>query len=583
MRYSDSFFESGLIETIRAQTDLVAAVSEYLSLKKAGQNFVGLCPFHTEKSPSFSVNPAKQFFHCFGCSVGGDVFHFVSKIEQLSFPETVRKLAQKAGVSIPPLRQSSEDDRPADCEAEAIYHINEQAAERFHKNLMERPEAQSARKYLEERGILRETIKKALIGFAMPGRGEMMTQIKTATTLLEKAALIKKGEHGYYDYFRNRIMFPIRTLQEKIVGFGGRALDETMPPKYLNSPETPVFTKGKHLFGLHLARGKKSLIVVEGYFDAISLHQAGFTNVVATLGTAMTADHLRLIRRFSEKVTLLFDPDRAGVSAAIRVAPLFIEHEMTAEVVSLPKGQDPDLFIRKQGSDAFSAKLETGETLLSFVIHQTALSAGDSIAEKSKAIAGIFSLMRKIPHQMERGYYFKTISDAFGMDEKDLRVDFAKEKLSPVGDRPPSAMTAKHSLPEDEQTLLALLIQNQLDCQILSPIYPDDFTTPQLKTILNYFWDDERKSWFLPESLDSLVAESDQSLFSALAVIEISNENRATLISDCIKSLHKKRLKREITKTQTQLKSAERIGDRVLSESLRHTFFDFKKELSQIS
>ncbi len=579
MSYSDSFFESSLIETIRTQTDLVALVSEYLSLKKAGQNFVGLCPFHTEKSPSFAVNPVKQFFHCFGCSVGGDAFHFVSKIEQISFPETVRRLAHKAGVPIPTPTEAS---HPVDTESEAIYQINEAAAERFHRNLVERPEAQLARKYLEERGISKETIKGFLIGFAMPGRGEMIAQMKTATPLLEKASLIKKGGNGYYDYFRNRIIFPIRTVQEKIVGFGGRALDETAPPKYLNSSETPVFTKGKHLFGLNLARGKKTLVVVEGYFDAISLHQAGFSNVVATLGTAMTQDHLRLIRRFSEKVTLLFDPDRAGVEAAVHVAPLFIENEMTAEVVSLPKGQDPDLFIRKQGKDAFLAKLETGELILSFVIRQAALSSSGSIAEKTKAISGIFSFVRKIPNQMERGYYLKAISDAFGIEEKDLRTDFEKEKILPVGAVMVSVTTAKNYLPEDEKTLLALLIQDQMDCTLLSLIFPDDFTTPEIKNIVHYFWDAERQFWFFPESLAGRVSDSDQSLFSALAVLEIASENRGALVADCIKSLHKKRLKREITKTQTQLKSAEREGDRVLAESLQHTFFNFKKELSQI-
>jgi DNA primase len=599
--YSESFFEQNFIETIRVQTDIVALVSEYLSLKKSGQNFVGLCPFHTEKSPSFAVNPAKQFFHCFGCSAGGDIFHFLSKIEQISFSETVRRLAQKAGIAIPPPRAFAEAGQKVDKEAEAIYQINELAAETFHRNLMDRPEAQIARKYLEGRGISKETIKGFLIGFALPGRGEMMGQIKTSTTLLEKACLIKKGETGFYDYFRNRIIFPIRTLQEKIVGFGGRALDETAPPKYLNSPETPVFTKGKHLFGLNLARGKKSLIVVEGYFDAISLHQAGFSNVVATLGTAMTQDHVRLIRRFSEKVTLLFDPDRAGVEAAVRVAPLFIENELEAKVVSLPKGLDPDLFIRKEGKDAFVKKLESGETILSFVIRQAASSSSDSVAEKTKAIHGIFSLIKKIPNQgydpreMERGYYLKIISDAFGISERDVLADFGKEQKE---NSLPSGATIisspKSSLPEDEKTLLALLIQDQLDCALLSSIFPDDFTTPQLQNIVHYFWDSESASWFSPKSLSTLISDADPfaggstpgrdvpPVFSALAVLEIANENRDTLIADCVKSLHKKRLKREIIKTQTQLKSAERGGDRVLAESLQHTFFNFKKELSQI-
>ncbi len=558
MTYSDSFFESSLIETIRTQTDLVAVVSEYLSLKKAGQNFVGLCPFHTEKSPSFAVNPAKQFFHCFGCSVGGDVFSFVSKMEQIDFPETVRRLAKKAGVSIPTVGATHVSPSQKDQEIEQIYQINEEAALIFHRNLLDNKEAGLARSYLKERGISAEMINTFSIGFALP-RG------------------------GVFQQFRNRIIFPIKTLSGRIAGFGGRALDDT-GPKYLNTSETPVFTKGKNLFGLNLARGKKTLIVVEGYFDAISLHQAGITNVVATLGTALTGDHLHLIRRFAEKVTLLFDPDRAGVAAAVRAAPLFIENEVEAKVVSLPAGQDPDLFIRNQGKDAFAQKIESGELILSFVIRQAALNASDSISDKAKAILPLFSFIRKISNQVEQGYYLKEIADAFGITEKDVRTDFEQIKSIPQSGVVASLPSAPRvRLPEDEATLLALLIQDQLDVAVLSAIFPDDFTTPQVKSIVQYFWNAERELWFIPKSLVAQVSDDNKSLFSELAVLEILSENREAVIADCIKSLHKKRLKREIIKTQTQLKSLERGGDRVLAESLRHTFTNFKKELSQIS
>jgi len=587
------FFSDQLIETVRHKTDLVAVISGYLSLKKSGQNFTGLCPFHTEKSPSFSVNPAKQFFHCFGCSAGGDVFHFLSKIEQISFPEAFRRLAEKAGVSIPLVGASFATPSQKDQESEAIYQVNEEAAFLFHQNLMERPEAALARSYLKERGISAEMINTFSIGFALP-RGGIIQRLKAAETFIEKACLMRRGETGPYDYFRNRIIFPIKTLSGKIAGFGGRALDGTMP-KYLNTAETPVFIKGRHLFGLNLAKGKKSLIVVEGYFDAISLYEAGIMNVVATLGTALTEDHLHLIRRFADKITVLFDPDSAGVAAALRAAPLFIENEVTAEVVSLPAGQDPDLFIRKQGKKAFLDKLGACELIIPFVIRQAAQSSSDSIADKTKAIQPLFSLIRKVPNQVEQGYYLKTISDAFGIEERDIRNDFEKclNRALPVPIRGVGALGAKQSgaphiqrirLPEDEKTLLALLIQDQLDGPLLAPIVPDDFTTPQVKNIVDYFWDTSGASWVKPKSLASLILDSDadQSLFSELAVLEISNENRAVLLADCILSLRKKRLKRDIIKTQKQLKSAERGGDHVQAESLQHTFFNFKKELSQI-
>lgn len=582
-----------MIETVRNKTDLVAVISDYLSLKKSGQNFTGLCPFHTEKTPSFSVNPAKQFFHCFGCSEGGDVFHFLSKIEQISFPEAFRRLAEKAGVTIPSVEALLAAPTEKDREIEAIYQLNDTAAFLFHQNLMEHKDAALARIYLKERGISAEMIKVFSIGFAMP-KGGMIQRLKYSEATIEKACLMRKGETGPYDYFRNRIIFPIKTLSGKIAGFGGRALDESMP-KYLNTSETPVFTKGKHLFGLNLARGKKSLIVVEGYFDAISLYQAGITNVVATLGTALTEDHLRLIRRFAEKVILLFDPDRAGIAAVLRAAPLFIENEVTVAVVSLPSGEDPDLFIRRQGKDLFLKKIEAPELILPFVIRQAALSSSGSIADKTKAILPLFSLIRKVPSQTERGYYLKEIADAFGIEERNLRADFEKGKGILAGDgrlaggvptaglvTPTVSQLPQVRLPEDEQTLLALLIQDQLDAALLSAILPDDFTTPQVKNIVHYFWDECMESWVNPGSLAIKVLDSDHALFSALAVLEISSENRGALLTDCIRSLRKKRLKREIIKTQTQLKSADKGGDHVRAESLQQTFFNFKKELSQM-
>jgi DNA primase len=581
-------FSDQLIESVRNKTDLVAVISEYLSLKKSGQNFTGLCPFHAEKSPSFSVNPAKQFFHCFGCSAGGDVFHFLSKMDQISFPEAVRRLAQKAGVSIPSEKEDRAEISEKEREMDEIYQLNEQAAFLFHQHLMDKPEAAAARAYLAERGISQEMIDTFSIGFAIP-RGGMIQRLKCPESLLEKGCLIRKGETGPYDYFRNRIIFPIKRLSGKIAGFGGRALDDT-PPKYLNTSETPVFTKGKNLFGLNLARGKKSLIVVEGYFDAISLYQAGITNVVATLGTALTGDHLRLIRRFVEKATLLFDPDRAGIDAVLRAAPLFVENEMTAEVVSLPSGEDPDLFIRRQGKAAFQKKIESGELIIPFVIWQTALSSPGSIADKTKAIRSLFPLIRKIPNQMERGRYFKSISDAFGMAERDVLADFEKEKNKAiVYDRVSTGVVAssafpvqKVRLPEDEQTLLALLVQDQLDIALLSPLFPDDFTTPQVKNIVHYFWNAEGRSWVHPDALADRILDSDRSLFSALAVLEIAHENRDEQITDCVKSLKKKRLLRDTIKIQTQIKLAEKGGDRAAAASLQHVFFSLKKELSHI-
>ncbi|MEK7286076.1 MAG: DNA primase [Nitrospirota bacterium] len=581
---SENKFSDQFIETVRNRSDLIAVVSEYLSLKKSGQNFVGLCPFHIEKSGSFSVNPSKQFFHCFGCAVGGDVFSFVSKIEQISFPEAVRRLAEKTGVPIPSDPENRSEATPAEKEAEILYRINEEAALLFHHNLIEQPAAQSARDYLKARGITTETMKKFLIGFAMPRRDDLMKRLKYPPALLEKAGLLRKGDTGLYDYFRNRIVIPIQTLQEKTIGFGARAMDDAQP-KYLNTSETPLFTKGKNLFGLNWARGKKTLIVVEGYFDVISLHQAGVSNAVATLGTAMTEDHLRLIRRFVEKVTLLFDPDPAGVAAAARVAPLFVAHKMDAEVVTLPPGLDPDLFIRKEGQDAFLSKIKQGEPLVAFTIRQTARTASASITDKAKTIQTLFPLLHKMTNHVEQGYYLQLIAEVFGMEEQDVRLDFDKPSVEgnrrSVSEKVAIVPVLKSRLPKNEETLLALLVQDQLEYDLLAPISPNDFTTQQTQTIARFFWDEERNAWTHP-NVATLKEAAQHSLFSELAVLEILNENRSRLTKDNVASVQKKRIAQKTLQVQGELKSAVRIGDRQKAQALQQDFFRLKKELSQI-
>ncbi len=567
-----------LIQTIRSRIDLVALVSEHLTLKKTGQNFTGLCPFHSEKTPSFVVNPAKQFFHCFGCSEGGDLFHFVSKMEQISFPEAIRKLAKKAGVTIPSSSSWKKEDR-TDNESEAIYQLNEAAAKRFHDHLLHRKEAEPARAYLKARGLSDETIKIFSIGYALPYRDDFIKHLNAPLALLEKGCLLKKGDNGYYDTFRNRIIIPIQNLQGRVAGFGGRALDDTLP-KYLNTSETPVFTKGKHLFGLNRAKGKKTLIMVEGYFDAISLCQAGVSNAVATLGTAVTQDHLHLIRRFAEKVLLIFDPDSAGVAAALRAAPLFIDNEISAEVITLPAGEDPDLFIRQQGQTAFLERLKQGESIIQFVITQSARSSSGSIEGRTKAIETILPLIRRLQSPVQQGHYLKRISEAFDIEERDVRAAFSKKGERDLLSSPSSAASRPMPLPPDEKTLAALLIQDQLEPAHLSGVVLDDFTHPGIHGIMNHFWAGEN-GWSRQEKIPADLSDSERKLFSELAVLDLSTETQGLLREDCLRSLQSKRLRKEAYKIQMALKSAEKNGDQAGVAALQHTFFSLKKELSQ--
>lgn len=582
-----------LVETIRDRSDLVSVVSEYLTLKKAGQNFTGLCPFHAEKTPSFSVNPSKQFFHCFGCGVGGDVFQFVMKVEGVAFPEALRRLAGKAGVALP---EAGPDEResPARREAAQIYELNEAAAAYFHRNLIERPEGAFCRDYLKGRGITAETIKTFSIGFALPRRDDLLKQLgkQFSRSLLEKAGLTSRregaqGEEGLFDRFRNRVLFPIRNLQGRVVGFGGRVLDDTQP-KYLNTPETPVFTKGKHLFALDRAKGAgiNALIIVEGYFDVIAAHQAGIPNAVGTMGTALTQDHLRLIRRISEKVLLIFDPDEAGARAALRTAPLLIEEGISAKVISLPSGEDPDLFIRKEGKAGFLKKLEEGKTPIDFAIFKmTEASAPKSVDDKIKVTEEIFPLIERLKNKVEQSHYLKRLSDVLRIEERDLRAEFSsrtrknKKEVSPG--RP--APVAESKLPHDEETIASLLLQSQIDPSALADqLDLEDFTDPQIRGILSHFWNREEGRWFSPSRLNEIEAPL-LTLFSRLSVRENRYENVQQTARDYILSLRAKRLRRESSEIESKIKLAERGGDFSLMKSLQQHFLKLRKELSHLT
>ncbi|MGB3940205.1 MAG: DNA primase [Candidatus Manganitrophaceae bacterium] len=582
-----------LIETVRDRNDLVSVVSEYLSLKKAGQNYTGLCPFHAEKSPSFVVSPSKQIFHCFGCGVGGNIFQFVMKMEGIPFPEVLHRLAVKGGVPLPERREGVEDHRQRQ-ESEEIYRVNDAAASYYHRNLVERPEGAVAAGYLKERGMTAETVKAFSIGFALPRRDEMFRQLRRQfpVTLMERAGLISKkeggvGEEAFFDRFRNRVLFPIRNVQGKIAGFGGRVLDDSTP-KYLNTPETPVFIKGKHLFGLDQAKksGTRTLVIVEGYFDVIAAHQSGMTNVVGTLGTALTPDHLHLIKRISEQVILIFDPDDAGRRAAFRAAPLFLDEGVFAKVVSLPSGEDPDLFIRKEGKEGFLRKLEEGRTLIDFAIFsRTNGFPPKSVEEKVKIIDEVLPLIQKLRNKFEQSHYLKTLSETLQVEERDLRAEFSFRvagKHAVVPERRP-VLEKEQRFPHDEETIVSLLLQNQITPSILvDQLQLEDFSDPRIRLILSSFWDAEERRWSEPRSFDEL-EEPLRAIIRRLTIRENAFEDMSQTAKGCILSLQKKRLERESVALQNKIRDANRNGNHLLVESLQRRHVDLRRALNQMS
>jgi DNA primase len=375
-----------VINQIRDRTDIVEVVGQHVSLTRTGQNLKGLCPFHQEKSPSFTVSPSRQIFHCFGCGVGGNVFTFLTRITGASFPETVRELGRKVGIEV---EEATSQAGPQAVQAVRIEQLNKAAADWFRKNLSDDQLGAEAREYLSSRGMLPSTIERFGIGVApnewdgliksLGKQGFMQNDLASAGLIIAR-----ENGSGFYDRFRARVMFTITDLRKRVVGFGGRVLGEGTP-KYLNSPDTPLFRKGQTLFALDVAREAvtrtKTVIVVEGYFDAIALHQAGLIHTVATLGTALTLEHIQVLRRFASNVILLFDPDAAGVRAALRSLDLFVNSGLGVKVVSLPVGDDPDTYVRKEGADAFDRLEERAPSLLDFALEHSLKTAEASTIE----------------------------------------------------------------------------------------------------------------------------------------------------------------------------------------------------------
>ncbi|WP_340701248.1 DNA primase [Brevibacillus borstelensis] len=352
------------VNQVRAAVDIVDVVGEYVQLRKSGRAFLGLCPFHSEKTPSFNVNAERQFFHCFGCGAGGDVFSFLMKLEQLTFPEAVHRLAERAGIAVPQA-QEEEEAAPEKKAKQIMLEANQLVAKLYHYVLTETPYGHEAMKYLQKRGISRQTIDEYGIGFA-PDSWNFVTSFlqnrRFSLDLMVEAGLLAKSEAGkIFDRFRGRVIFPIHDSQGKVIAFGGRALDPSAPAKYLNSPESPLFSKSTTLFNLHRARPyirkRKQALLFEGYVDVISVWQAGFPQGIATLGTALTEQQARMIRRNAESVVLLFDGDAAGQEATAKAINILQEAGVVVRIAPLPPGTDPDDYIRQHGAEAFSQQV----------------------------------------------------------------------------------------------------------------------------------------------------------------------------------------------------------------------------------
>lgn len=412
------------IDEVRTSNDIVNVVSEYVRLERKGKNYFGLCPFHKEKSPSFSVEPGKQIYYCFGCGKGGNVINFVMQVENLDYLQAIRLLAERARLTVP--EGESEEEKKKYHLIEELLKLNKDAAKFFYGQFM-KEENHIARAYLKERKISLDTIKKFGLGYSTESWDDLYKYITSAgysDFLIEKSGLfLKKKAGGYVDRFRNRIMFPIFDVRGNVIAFGGRAIKKGDMPKYMNSPETPVYSKSRNLYALNIAKnsGKNNIIVVEGYMDVISLHQSGIINTVASLGTALTESQARLLKKYAEDVIISYDADSAGQAATVRGLGILTEAGCSVKVLTVPEGKDPDEFVKNKGRDAFQRLIENAVTLVEYKIRLLKKDIStDNVEGRISFLTKISQLLAQIDSSVEREVYIRKISKEYDISEDSL-------------------------------------------------------------------------------------------------------------------------------------------------------------------
>lgn len=418
------YYTEEQIEEVRSKSDIVQIIGRYVNLKRTGSSYVGLCPFHSEKSPSFNVSPSRQMYKCFGCGVAGNVITFIMEYENYTFPEAMEFLAEQAGVTISKSELSPEMKREKNLRTELV-QINAKAASYYYAKLKS-PAGKTGYEYFLSRGLSEETIRHFGLGYAGQGGSELYRYLKNqgyADQVLKETGLFKMDERGVYDKFWNRVMFPIMDINNRVIGFGGRVMGDAKP-KYLNSPETKLFNKSKNLFGLNYAKlgKKKNIILCEGYMDVIAMHQAGFTNAVASLGTAFTSEQAVILRRYTDEVLLTYDSDQAGVKAALRAIPMLRDAGINARIVHMEPYKDPDEFIKGLGSEEFEKRMAEAQNAFLFEIDVLRKSYDISDPEqKTKFDHEMAAKLLVFEDKVQRDNYIETLSAKYSIKKEDLR------------------------------------------------------------------------------------------------------------------------------------------------------------------
>lgn len=552
-RYSDE-----IIEEVRQTNDIVDIISQYVHLKRSGRNFFGLCPFHNEKSPSFSVSPDKQIFHCFGCGVGGNVFTFLTKIEGINFVEAIQTLAERANIQLPTLE--SNGDTAKEQLKSKVYKVNEFTAKYYHENLY-KPEAKIAQEYIKKRKLTNETLQSFQIGYS--GKfDELYQELKKQgfeePEILE-SGLVNKNDRGQYiDRYRNRLMFPICDTRGRVIAFGGRVLDDSKP-KYINSPENVVYSKGRNLFGLNVAKkgDTKQLLIVEGYMDVISLHQRGITNVVAPLGTALTQQQGWLLRKNSEKIIVSFDSDEAGMMAKMRALDILQNMGCDLRILQMEGAKDPDEYIIKYGNARFNNLVEKALSVIEFKVKVLKQNLNlEVVNDKIKFLNEIAKLIAKIDNTIEREVYIEKIAKEYDISKEAIYAEVNKltyvgtksekilEKTKPIITHKKKQEEIPQPIIKRENTVIAILLtgDNNIFQIIKQNIQVQDFKDTINQEIAKKLYEEFEKGNSNINSVIDALGEEEQSHITEIMADDYEIEDLEKAIDDIMKGYERDKL-----------------------------------------
>lgn len=594
-----NYYPDEIIEEVRISNDIVDVVSEYVKLEKKGKDYFGLCPFHKEKTPSFSVVPTKQIFYCFGCGKGGNVIHFSMSIENLEFVEAVKLLADRAKIQLPE-GESKEDKEKALLKAQ-VSKINTEAA-RFFFETLNSPKGIKVREYLKKRLINEQTARRFGLGYSDEVWDDLFKHLTDKgfeeKNILKSGLILSNKKGGYYDRFRGRLIFPIFDIRGNVIGFGGRVLGSMMP-KYMNSPETIIYNKGRHLYGLNFAKtsGEKNLIVVEGYMDVISLHQNGIINAVASLGTALTESQGRLLKKYAEEVIISYDADTAGQAATMRGLELLNDIGCNVRVLIVPEGKDPDSFISKNGTDAFRGLIDKAVSLVEYKIKMLKKETDTTSSEgKISFLNKTADILSKIDNNVEREIYINKLANEYEISSESLFSEVLR-RIKPKGGYRKSSIVKKgnaqgsglHTISEetlenkviqDERLIIALLTtDNSVYKHIKDKINVNTFTNEQNRKLAEIVFERiENKKGIVPGELLNLVDKDISDDFAGIINKECHCDDNKKAILGKIKSVELYKLK----KRQTEVLNLLKEQDRLIEGDVEKLKLEFKSIVTRI-